>query len=272
MNITHMSVSRKGVWDECQWRYRYKYHLEIPSPAEEPYYFTYGKIVHKIAEEYVRNKTKMKLAQIAGDVLQGRILLEREDKTGTKPPPLPIDYREKLPSHLRSVQQITDKLGCEGLLEHPFYYDLDGQGRHVKGFIDRLIPMKQNHFFILDYKTSKKNSFRKNAGNITKDLQLRMYARVVQKEFNVPPENIYASLYYLEGGDLISARFSEQSLIEAETEMLEAYKQIQETPADSASHRIGNHCTRCDYRSICPFVRSKEAYTDVSCVSPYILG
>ena len=271
MNITHMSVSRKSVWDQCQLCYKYKYHLEIPSPEEEPYYFVYGKIVHKIAEEYVKNKGTIKLGQIAGDVIQGRLTLERDDAAGTKPPPLPADYREKLPVHLRAVQHITSQLGFEGLLEHPFYYDLDGQGRHVKGFIDRLIPMKKNHFFILDYKTSKKNSFRKNSSNIAKDLQLRMYARIVQKEFDVPPENIYAALYYLEGAEMVSARFCQRSLLEAESEMLEAYKQVQHTQADNARAKVGNHCSRCDYRSICPLMRSKN-HADVSSVSPYLLG
>lgn len=267
-----MSVSRKSVWDQCTQQYKYKYHLGIPSPEEEPYYFVYGKIIHKIAEEYVRGEAKIKMGKLATDVIKGDILLERDDAGGPKAPPsLPPEYREKMPTHLRAVEHITSQLGTKGLLEHPFYYDLDGQGRHVKGFIDRLIP-KGDSIFILDYKTSKKNGFRKNSKTITSDLQLRMYARVVQREFNIPANKIHAALYYLEGANLVGATFSQESLLSAEREMLEAYKQIQNTHEDSAVGNSGLHCNRCDYRSICPFFRNKKNYADAGSISPYILG
>ena len=36
MNITHMSVSRKSVWDECKKKYHFKYHLKVESEEPEP--------------------------------------------------------------------------------------------------------------------------------------------------------------------------------------------------------------------------------------------
>ncbi len=257
MNINHISVSRKSVWNECKQLYKYKYHLELPTPdIEEPFYFIYGKIVHKIAEQFVGGKGAQTLNEIASDVLSGKIPIEK-DKEGNDvlAPPLPKEYKAKLPAHLRSIDRLTQEIGVEGIVEFEFLYDLDPpHKRYVKGFIDRIIQ-KGDNIFIFDYKTSKKNHFRKNFGNISDDLQLRTYARVAQKHYNVPAKNIRAALYYLEGGNLIGSQFSEASLVRAEQELLEAYKQIQEMPEDKAWGNVGDWCRRCPYRKICPFYR-----------------
>jgi ATP-dependent helicase/DNAse subunit B len=54
MNIEHISVSRYQVFVECKQKYKYRYHLAIKPDKPEPFYFTYGKIVHKIAEVNLR--------------------------------------------------------------------------------------------------------------------------------------------------------------------------------------------------------------------------
>jgi len=256
MNITHISISRKSVWDLCTQQYKFKYHLKVPIQGEEPIYFLYGKIVHKVAETYVTEKGKRNLGEIARDVMIGNIPLERVDE-GHKPQRLflPNEYQNKLPEHLRSIQKLTDQIGTDGITEHEFRYDLDPpHNREVTGFIDRLIE-KDGKFFIIDYKTSKKGLYRKNRHTITEDLQLRTYAKVVQKEYGVEAKNIKAALYYLEGANLIGASFSQASLDSAESELLEAYKQIQQTPPENAYGNVGDWCRRCDYVKICPFYR-----------------
>lgn len=267
MNITHISISRKSVWDQCQVCYRYKYHLQVPSPEEEPFYFAYGKVIHKIAEEYVSAAGSRKLGDVATDVLSGKISLER-DQNGVDvlAPKLPAEYKARMPEHLRSIKILTDKIGFGGILEHPFHYDLDGEGRHIKGFIDRLIR-RGDKYFILDYKTTKRGPYRKTFDTITSDLQLRAYARVVQKEFNVAAKDIKAALYYVEGGNLVAASFSQDSLDMAEQELLQAYKDIVNTPAENARPSVGQHCKRCDYRSICPFFRNQNQYDYADAIS-----
>jgi hypothetical protein len=65
MNIAHISISRKSVWEQCMLLYKYKYHLKTPSPIPEPEYFAYGKVVHRIAEEYCVQKGKVLMDEIA---------------------------------------------------------------------------------------------------------------------------------------------------------------------------------------------------------------
>ena len=253
MKINHISVSRLGVWNTCQKQYWYKYDQQIESNEPEKPYFLYGKLVHKIAECYVAARGDRTIGEVTNDVLTGKIPLEREGNV--KCPPLPAEYKTKLPEHLASIKKLTKQIGMEGELEKPFLYDLDPpHNRNVKGFIDRVIR-KRDHFFLLDYKTSKKNYFRKNSSNITRDLQLRTYARVIQREYNVPAANIRAALYYLEGSELIGCIFSEQSLNSVEKELLEVYKQIEATPETEAWGNVGDCCKRCDFARICPHRR-----------------
>jgi len=253
LNIEHMSVSRHGVWTQCEQQYKYKYHLKTVSDRPEPGYFIYGKIVHRAAEEYVKLKGKRPILHCVGDVFRGTLLLEDDQK---EPPKLPPEYsKEKLVEHLRAVEKLHDRIGFSGEVEWPFLFDLDPPNKRcVKGFIDRLIFTKDGEkAFILDYKTSKKNSWRKTRSNINQDLQLRTYAHIVHKTFGVPAENIRGALFYLEGSELVDARFTQQSMDTAAQELLSAYKQIQAKPANQVWGNPGRHCERCEYAGICPF-------------------
>lgn len=244
----HMSVSRRQTWAECPAKYKFRYHLKIVPDVPEQPYFAYGKLVHKIAEVYVENQGKIAIEDITGDCLKGKIVIQE----GEAPPVLSSEYKNKLVNHIRHIKQISDKIGYDGHLEYPFHFDLQPpDGYFAKGFIDRLI-IRGDKFFILDYKTTKKGRWRKNSNTIRQDLQLRFYARVVQKEFNAKPENIQAALYYLEGPELVATRFNEQMLITAEQELCDVFKEIVNTNPDDVWGRVGDQCKRCDYRKICP--------------------
>lgn len=256
MDINHISVSRKDVWNKCQQQYKYKYHLKIDTGVEEPFYFTYGSIVHKIAELYVENNAEKTLEEISKSILNGDIPFDK-DKDGNDvfAPELPKEYKKRFPKHIDSIQYLTDQLGTEGEIEYKFEFDIDPpNNKMIKGFIDRLIP-KGDEWIIIDYKTTKKGRFRKNLRTIRNDLQLRAYARVVQLEKGIPANKIRAALYYLEDKSLIGCKFSEQSLIEAHEELIYAYDQIKRTPEDKAWGNVQDHCKHCDYRTICPFYR-----------------
>jgi RecB family exonuclease len=251
MKIDHLSVSRVGVWELCRQQYKYKYHEKLPSLEEDPIYFTYGSIVHKIAEKYIELKGGTLISEIAEDVLSGKIPLG----DGKKLTKLSTEYKNKLVEHIRAIKKISDQLGYEGKTEWPFEFDLDPPNKKcVVGYIDRLVQ-KGDKFWILDYKTTKKGWWRKGPKDITNDLQLRTYARVVQKEFNAKPENIKTALYYLEGAELVGACFTEQSLDKVEQELLKHYLEIEKTNANGVLGNVGSHCSRCNYRKICPFYK-----------------
>jgi len=258
MNIDHISVSRVGVYHTCPNQYKYKYHLKLESPEPEPFYFVYGKIVHKIAEIYVQEKGNMSIQEASNAVLNGEVFIEDYHGSEMVAPPLPPTEQKRLPGHLRAIYQFTQNTGFEGELEFPFEYDLDPPNKKfVVGYIDRLIE-NNGEYFIIDYKTTKRGRWRKNNKTIKTDLQLRCYSRVVQKIFDVPAKKIQAALLYVEGGNLIGASFSQKSLDQAEEELLQVYKEIENRDPDKVWGKIGRHCDRCDYRSICPFINKPK--------------
>lgn len=249
MDIEHISVSRKQTFDECPAKYNYKYHQKIVTFEPTPDYLIYGKIVHKVAEYYVKEQGKKDIALIANDVLGGKILLEFNKPSS----PLPDAYKNKFPQHLKNIKALSDRIGYDGELEYEFVHDFDPPNNClVKGVIDRLI-IRNGKYFILDYKTTKKGFFRKNSNTIRKDLQLRSYARVLQKLFNVKAEDIRAALYYVEGPELVPTKFTEESLETAEQELVGSYKTIKDMHPDEAHGRVGDQCRKCEWRKICPF-------------------
>lgn len=258
MNIEHISVSRGKSYKQCPYYYKLKYHDKIPNPGEEQFYFVYGKIVHKIAEQHVQEKGSRPLKEIASQVLSGDIEIEE----GKKAPPLPIEYKKRMPVHLKAIEKLNQTIGCEGITEHKFRYDLEPpNNKFVTGFIDRII-IKNNKAWIIDYKTTKKGPFRENNRTIKFDPQLRIYSRVVQKEFGINPENIKSALYYLEDEQILSAAYDENSLNLVEKELLELYNSISNHHPDNATGRTGDHCKRCEYRDLCPFFKNKSLIWD----------
>lgn len=249
MECEHISVSRRQTYGACPAQYKFRYHMKVVVDGPVAPYLTYGKLVHKIAEVYVQEQGNRPIEDICSDVLRGGILIE----AGKPNPPLAPEYKKKLPEHLRNVKNLTDRIGFDGKTEWVFRYDLDPPNNHIlTGVIDRLI-IRGDKYFILDYKTTKKGFWRKNQNTIRNDLQLRCYGRVVQREFGAKAENIRAALYYLEGGELVATKFNDESLLSAEQELHEVYKEIIATHPDEAYGRVGDQCRRCDYRKICPF-------------------
>ncbi len=251
MNIEHISVSRKSVWDECQERYRFQYHLKTPIPGPEKPYFAYGKIVHKIAEEYVSRGSIEQFNEIVNEVLMGKIEIE----AGKVAPQLEGRYAQKLGGQLKNLKDFTLRIGLNhpGHVEYQFKYDLSPpNGYHVTGFIDRIV-LKNNQYYIFDYKTTQKGPWRKSTDNILGDLQLRIYARVVQREFEVDPSRIHCGLYYVDGGDFVGATYTQKLLDLAEQELLDAYLQIHQTAPEKAKANVGPHCSRCDFNQICKY-------------------
>jgi len=200
----------------------------------------------------VSEEGKRPLTEVVDDVLKGRIEIE----DGKKAPPLPAEYKKRVPGHIRAIQRLNDQIGCDGITEYKFKYDLSPPNKKfVTGFIDRII-VRNEKAWIIDYKTTKKGPFRENRRTIKNDPQLRIYCRVVQKEMGIAPSNIKAALYYLEDEELLSSSYDEDSLEMIEKELLEIYDQVLHHRPDDARGSVGQHCQRCEYKDMCPFFKN----------------
>lgn len=259
MIIEHISISRNQLWEQCEVAYKYKYHEKIPV-AEEPVYFLYGKIVHKIIEEYTRARGQTDINVLAKDIITGKIELDGSTEKASN---LSYDYRTKLPGHLRSFMKLTEQIGVDGDVEWKFEYDLKPpEKKLLTGVIDRCIR-KGNKFFVIDYKTTKKGPWRKNRDTIKTDLQLQCYSKVVQRTFGAKAEDIKCALYFLEGAELLPVQFSQSVLDTVDSRLLQVYEEIEGRHPDFARANVGPHCQRCDYKKICPYFRAKNGNYDM---------
>lgn len=249
MKIDHISISRDSIYSECPQKYKFRYHLNVIPDVETPFYFTFGKIIHKIIEEHSKLRGEKSISRIKSEILSGQIELE----PGKKAPPLENRDHVRLASHLRNYMRLVEKIGYDGEIEWYFNYDLDPPNKKtLVGVIDRLI-IKDNSAYVIDYKTTKPSKWRKDHTTITKDTQLACYCYVVSKTYGIPPKSIKAALYYLEDAKLVPVIFSEKSLASVPTYLLNAYNKIQLANPDEAVGNVGDHCRRCEYRRICPF-------------------
>lgn len=260
MNINHISISRSKTFKECRRKYLYQYHLKTPSPEPEPAFFTFGKIVHKIAEEYVRTRGAKPYSVLWEDIKAGRLEIDE----GADAPQLTKDQLRRLLKHLKFLQKLNNRIGRDGIVEYGFKYDLDPpNGRNVVGFIDRLI-LSADQAFILDYKTTKPGKFRCTRKQAPFDPQLRTYARVVQKEFGIPSHKIAAAFYYLEDGELIATNFTDELLEHNESSLRELYFQIENADPNNVVGTPGEYCRFCNYRSLCPESRFRNSQKEIS--------
>lgn len=253
MNIEHLSVSRSNCFDLCQQQYKFKYHLKVIPDRPEQIYFTYGKIVHTAAEIFVENKGQKQIKEIVNQIMGGELEFEGSEKIYM----LDEDYRRKLYEHTAFIEKFTQKIGFEGEIEHEVKYDLDPPNNKIfLGYIDRLI-IKKPQAIILDYKTSKDNSYRKTKSSIKYDLQLCAYALYVHEHFGIEPENIQAALVYLENPTIVNTNFTKQRLVETKDFLKKNFSQIENMDADKVVGNVGYHCRRCDFNDKCAFYRSK---------------
>jgi ATP-dependent exoDNAse (exonuclease V) beta subunit len=254
MNIEHISVSREQTWTSCQNIYKFKYHLKTVTDEPTPFYFIFGKLVHRIIEEHIKAKGERSISAIKTDMLSG----ELEFENGQPAPAIDIPSNKRLSLHLNNYMRLAEKIGYDGEIEWDFLEDLDPpNNRCVKGFIDRLI-IKDNTAIILDWKTTKPSKWRKDEKTITKDLQLACYCWIVNKTFNIPAKNIKASLYYLEDAKLVPVSFCQQTLDAVPKRLLETYQEIERCSPDKVIGNVGDQCTRCEFRKICSFWKLTE--------------
>jgi CRISPR/Cas system-associated exonuclease Cas4 (RecB family) len=248
-----------NLFEECNLKYKFKYHDSIPI-KEEKEYFLYGKVIHKFAEEYVLSKGQISVGKLLKDILEGEIPLERKDDKKNKIN-LTTEYINRLTNEVKNVCKITKNLGFDGHVEWPFDYDLDyPENKKIIGYIDRLIPIKNNKgYLILDYKTTKPSAWRKDETNIKQDMQLKIYARIVQKTLNIDPANIAAALYYVMDNKLVGVpRFYKNDLEETENILLNSYNEIKNLNPELVGPTTGFHCKRCEYKDICPYSNLKS--------------
>ncbi len=116
----------------------------------------------------------------------------------------------------------------------------------IGGTIDRIDQISKGNYEIIDYKTGANIPTQKE---VDKDLQLSVYCMAVSKLYDVDPENIKLSLYYLDTQEKLTTYRSEEQLMEVKEKILEIRKEI-----ENSDFKCNNSyfCQKgCEFKMFC---------------------
>jgi putative RecB family exonuclease len=266
---TPLSYSSFRTYLECPLRWKFLYIDRIPETPRG--YFTFGRVIHSVLESLVRPLV-VPTARRAGDSESQRTLDDWQPH-GKGSAGLPWMSREELMAlyerswsgegYTSPEEEARYKtLGRELLGK---YYDrlsrerprpvsveehLEARwdGIPIHGYIDRIDRGPGGGLEIVDYKTSRELS----AGDAKDSDQLSIYQVLVESNYSEPVEGL--TLYHLRSLTPIRVPPRDRASLTGLYDRLGVVSDG--IRAEAYEPTPGRHCSRCDFRSICPEFRT----------------
>lgn len=264
-----LSYSSFRTYLECPLRWKFLYVDRIPETPRG--YFTFGRVIHSVLEALVRPLV-VPTARRAGDSESQRTLDDWEPQRRGRAEVPWISRDEMLALYDRSwsSEGYTNPdeearyraLGIELLVK---YYDrlvrespqpvsveehLEARwdGIPIHGYIDRIDRGPSGGLEIVDYKTSRELS----AADAKDSDQLSIYQVLVESNYSEPVEGL--TLYHLRSLTPLRVPPRDRASLTGLYDRLGIVSDG--IRAEAYEPTPGRHCTRCDFRSICPEFRT----------------
>ncbi len=262
-----LSYSSVRTYLECALRWKFLYVDELP---EAPHgYFSFGRTVHSVLEELLKPLVIPSARRVEGGATQrtlddwraggnggpGRLpsqaeMLKLYDSAwipdGYQSPDEEKRYRALGEEILRAYHDdlVRAPPAPVALEEH---LEAQWNGVAVHGYIDRIDRTPSGGLEILDYKTSRELS----RADAEESDQLSVYQVLVEQNYPEPVEQL--TLYHLRSGTPHSVPRREPSILEGvHDRFARAGDGIR---SQSYEPSPGRHCSRCEFRSLCPEFR-----------------
>jgi len=240
MKLEYVSTSTVETWRDCQMKW-YLGHDGSPRPELKGDALLYGSAIHDFAE-----KQALKLGAMKNESASRP--KDAVTKTWQSDAPYPPGFAARWAADQNTVTRWLRSLfvdpsydyEVERRLEHKLSDDLT-----FVGYID-FLRTGEGEAFILDYKTTKQSKWRKPAKS---SLQLKAYAAVISKQFDIRAERVTCALGFLQGELLDSVVFTQRQLDSAMADIVECADVIRNT--DKASVTPSQLCQYCDFRERC---------------------
>jgi len=263
-----LSYSSYRTYLECPLRWKYLYIDRLPEAPRG--YFTFGRVVHSVLEELLRPLV-VPAARKAGESETQRTLDDWQGKERAAPPP-PMSRADLLAAYDRAWlsdgygsaeeearyrslgRDLLGKYYDQLEVEHPRpvsveeHLEARWDGIPIHGYIDRIDRTPDGGLEVVDYKTSRELS----ADDALESEQLSIYQVLVESNYAEPVESL--TLYHLRSltplrvparpRDALVTLYDKMGTV-ADGIRAQAYEP---TP--------GRHCSRCDFRSMCPEFRT----------------
>jgi putative RecB family exonuclease len=264
-----LSYSSYRTYLECPLRWKYLY---VDRKPETPRgYFTFGRVVHSVLEELVRpyvvptaRRTPAGETQRTLDHWPGEVTEEAAPARGMTPEELLAAYDRAWSGEGYTSPEEEARyrsLGRELLLRYHDRLERDPprpvaieqhleakwDGIPIHGYVDRIDRTRNGGLEVMDYKTSRELS----QADAQESDQLSIYQVLVESNYTEPVERL--TLYHLRTlTPLATPARDRSSLDPLHVRLGTVADGIREQAFDPTP---GRHCTRCDFRSICPEFR-----------------
>ncbi|RJR28574.1 ATP-dependent helicase [Candidatus Microgenomates bacterium] len=245
-HVHYLSYSQISTFKFCPLHYKLAYILRLPTEPTAAQ--SIGVSIHAALAEFY-------LLHQKGDKLNKKILLSLLNKNwetlgfaDKKHEDLSKKHAQALLSNYYDKQyNLNDKvLEIEKNFLIPLQYNYEKI--KIGGKID-LVNRANSGIEIIDYKTGSKIPSQKE---IDQDLQLTFYAlaatKIKEEPFNLSPEKIKLSLYYLDEGIKISTTRTKADLDNTIAEIFDYKHQIENSNFTCSGHP---YCQSCEYATFC---------------------
>ncbi|MCM8811857.1 MAG: ATP-dependent helicase [Candidatus Omnitrophica bacterium] len=235
---TKFSYTQLETFRYCPLKYKFAYLYQIPvKPTPQ---MSFGVDLHACLEAFFRRVVTGETPSLADllDTFHRCHVPGRYGEAGQDE-----EYRRRGDEMLSAFYRKHEgNFGMPLLLEKPFL--LPFGDFFLKGVIDRVDPLPEGGVEIVDYKTGKP----KDDASEDEQLQLRLYALAVKKNFNMDPKKI--GFYFLQVNEKLSFEIDPASLEKTYQKIEDLIEEIRQS--DFSPTPSFFKCRRCDFRRLCP--------------------
>ena len=241
--IDYISYSHIQAFEICPLHYKLKFILKIPTIPTAAQSF--GTSIHLVLRDFYQSwingektniKDSIKLFKLDW-INEGYSSKNHERKALVKAKNVVLKY-------------LKDNFNKDGLpiaLEKPFQFNIGNL--RIAGRIDRIDKLENSKIEIIDYKTGQNMLTQKD---LIDNKQLSFYAlaakEILEKPFNIDPQNLILSLHYIETTTKLSTQRNQLQLDKTKQYILEKIKEISQSNF-ACSKSI--FCKNCEYKMLC---------------------
>lgn len=245
LRITSLSFSSLQAFDICPLHYRARYILNLPPPFSAP--LSFGISLHNTLKDFY-DLHMQKNTPSEKDLLE---ILRKEWISGGYSEKSyerkMFENGERILIHYYNNPNLFEREKTTLATEMPFSFYLNEKIR-ITGKIDRIDKLKGNEIEIIDYKTGKASSLSKSSYA----MQLGIYAlaatRVENRFLKRKIDEITVSLIYLDTGEKISLKITEEDMVNIDQKIKEKIKEIESTDFKCSKSIL---CGSCEYKMLC---------------------
>lgn len=241
--VDYVSYSQLQTFDVCPLHYKLRYIMKLPFAPSAA--LSFGISMHASLSSLYQHGFGKK--PITDETIK-KIIDQTWLSEGYESRSYEKMRRQNAEDLLKEYMRINkDEKHLPEFTELPFQFYLGAV--KVLGRLDRIDKISKDKIEIIDYKTGENLPDQKKLDN---DLQLTLYALAASNLrnpiFQVKPENIALTLYYIEKNKKFTTTRTQEQLEDAKEKIIEKVEEISLSDFRCSGSRL---CQNCEYKMLC---------------------